>query len=329
MGAAGLSSRAIIGEYFRRLEAGSLEWVDALTNLFQSENIGQETVRFLGNSPLFRKWEGERQAAGIKENEIVILVDDYEWTLELKRTEVTLDKWGQVQVRIGEGAARANQHWASMLTDLIVTGETANAYDGFFFFHTAHLELDSGTQSNELTFVVSNADARKATVAEVNTAVGKAIDQLFLLKDDRGELMNEGMRAVRIVHPAGLRTVMREAVRGPLILSGGQTISNIIATDADLAVQLSTNGRLDSKGAGATAWYGTTEIRFAVFRTDADVKPFIRFQDTPLNGPPVRMAALAAGSEHELKTGKHMYAADARRGMGFGYWQYGVLQRGQ
>jgi len=56
--------------------------------------------------------------------------------------------------------------------------------------------------------------------------------------------------------------------------------------------------------------------RFAIFRTDGNVKPFIRQEETP-----IKVSAVAEGSELEFKEDKHYYGIDAWRNVGFGYWQ--------
>ena len=59
-----LSSRAIIGMYFARLEQNpGMAWIDGVSNLFGSDQ-SSETYNFLGQSPAMREWLGSRQAKG-------------------------------------------------------------------------------------------------------------------------------------------------------------------------------------------------------------------------------------------------------------------------
>ncbi|MCK9994619.1 MAG: hypothetical protein Dbin4_03139, partial [Alphaproteobacteria bacterium] len=63
-----LSSRAIIGRYFARLETNpGLAWVDAVSNLFTSDQRVEE-YGFLGQSPKMREWVGGRQLKGLTVN---------------------------------------------------------------------------------------------------------------------------------------------------------------------------------------------------------------------------------------------------------------------
>ena len=55
MSAQGLSSRAIIGEYFARLEQLlGMGWITAISNYFTSDQES-ETYKWLGQSPVMRE----------------------------------------------------------------------------------------------------------------------------------------------------------------------------------------------------------------------------------------------------------------------------------
>src|SRR5688572_17707310 len=118
MSAKGLSSRAIIGEFYDRLAAKTgMEWIDDLSMLFTSDQES-ETYKWLGMAPAMREWIGGRQAKGFRENGLTIINKDFEATLEVLVKELSRDKTGQILVRIREMADRANTHWASLLSTL-------------------------------------------------------------------------------------------------------------------------------------------------------------------------------------------------------------------
>lgn len=322
MGATGLSDRGIIGRFFATLETTTqASWITPTSMLFQSTQF-QEIIRWLGATPAFRKWEGERVARGIPENTVTISNDDYEATLEFKRREVTQDKTGQVLTRVDEFAMRAAHHWATLMTDTLVLGETTDGYDGEFFFDTDHPDPAGGSvvQDNDLTAAAT--DHMAPTDAEVQTALRLVIATILGFLDDRVEPMNEGASKFMIVCPVGLVMALAAGLNNPVILSGGAAVTNLVATFGDWAINLVANPRLDRKA----GWYESgVSSKFAIFRVDGNVKPFIRVQDTPPSSPGVRIRALGAGSEHEAKTNKHMYGADVTRGVGFGYWQMACL----
>ena len=62
--------------------------------------------------------------------------------------------------------------------------------------------------------------------------------------------------------------------------------------------------------------------KFVIFRTDGRLKAFIRQQETD-----VAMKAKAEGSEYEFDNDAHQYGVDTWRNVGFGRWQYAVLNQ--
>lgn len=143
----GLSSRAIIGRFFQRLEVVQAQsWVNQIGMYFSSDQES-ETYKWLGQSPAMREWIGGRHAKGFRENGITIANKKFEATLTVPVDWLRRDKTGQLQVRIDELVGRTVTHWGSLLSSLILAGESAACYDGQFYFDTDHSEGDSGAQS--------------------------------------------------------------------------------------------------------------------------------------------------------------------------------------
>ncbi|GAF98065.1 unnamed protein product, partial [marine sediment metagenome] len=156
MSAQGLGTRGIIGEYFRRMEQDTgLPWVNGISNHFGSDQL-TETYEFLGQTPVFREWIGGRNAKGLLDFNFTITNKHYESTLELTERQRARDKSSQVEIRIADQVRRAQSHWASLLTTLIVAGEAALCYDGQFFFDDDHAEGASGSQSNDISIDISD-----------------------------------------------------------------------------------------------------------------------------------------------------------------------------
>lgn len=311
MGASTLSSRAIIGRYYQRLEQNpGLDWINAATNYFTSDQES-ETYRWLGQVPAMREWIGGRQAKGFRENGITIENKHFEATLELLVRELKRDKTGQVMVRVDELADRTNAHWAKLLSDLIANGESRVCYDGQYFFDTDHAEGDSGSQSNSLSIDISglptevHGSTSLPSVEEMQLAILQCVQSMFGFKDDQGEPLNENAREFIVMVPVPLWHVAKAATAAPVITSG-QT--NIIQVMDAISLTVAPNPRLP--------W--TT--KFAVLRTDGAIKPFIRQEEEP-----VALKAVAEGSELEFNEDKHRYGVDTWRNVGYGFWQYGCL----
>jgi phage major head subunit gpT-like protein len=311
MGAGVLSSRAIIGEFFARLEQNpGSQWVDKISMLFKSDQASEE-YKWLGMAPVMREWVGGRHAKGFRENGVEIKNLSFEATLEVLVDEMRRDKSGQILVRIRELADRTNAHWAKLLSALIINGEANACYDEQFFFDTDHSEGDSGSQSNDLSIDISALPCNQhgSTTApspeEMELSVLQCVQAILGFKDDQGEPMNEGAKEFIAMFPPTFMQAGLAAITNPVLTSGK---TNSIIT-ADFSIIPVVNPRLSS-------W--TT--KFTVFRTDGNVKPLIRQEEKP-----VEMKAVAEGSELEFNENKHRYGVNANRNVGFGYWQHACL----
>jgi len=300
-----LSSRAIIGMFYRRLEQAGITWVDALSMLFNSDQDGED-YKWIGQSPAMRQWVGGRNAKGFIDNGIRIENLHFEATIEILLKDLRRDKTPQIRARIGDLAGRTNSHWASLLSTLILNGGSTVCYDGQFFFDTDHEEGESGVQSNKISVDISTLPAQVHGVItapspeEFQQAILKGVSQIMSLKDDVGEPMNETAEEFTVMVPTSLAHVGMNALTMPRSTGVGEQ------KPLNLNISLAQNPRLNS-------WTD----QFALFRTDGDVSPFIRQQETP-----VELKAKAEGSEFEFDNDAHQYGVDTWRNVGLGYWQH-------
>ena len=130
-------------------------------------------------------FSGDESGSGRKKLPSVQVGDPFmeklliEATLEVLVDDIRRDKTGQVMTRVRELAERANSHWASLLSALIIAGESTACYDGQYFFDTDHAEGDSGTQDNDIGVDIS---ALPAAVHGVVTAPSVEEMQQSILK---------------------------------------------------------------------------------------------------------------------------------------------------
>lgn len=309
-----LSSRDLIGMYFLRLEQNpGLAWVNAISNLFSSDRH-QEKYGWLGQVPQLREWLGERKAKGLLDQSFTIDNKHYEGTIEFALKDLRRDKTGQIQVRINEFVDRQLSHWASLLSTLIVDGETKTAYDGQFFFDTDHSEGSSGSQSNDITVDISAVPAQthgtttNPSIEEMQHTILKATSQIMSLVDDQGEPMNENASQFLVMVPTALWMTTVKAVALPAPSPGTEGV--LVNDVSNLRFGVAMNPRLDSD------W--TDKI--AVFRTDAEIKPLIRQSETEPD-----LKAKAEGSEFEFDNAAWQFGIDTWRNVGYGFWQRACL----
>lgn len=312
MGASTLGSRAIIGEFYKTLEQDTgAGWVKPLSMLFTSDQ-DSETYKWLGQSPAMREWVGGRHAKGFNENGLTITNLHYEATIEILVKEMRRDKTGQVMARIRDLAARTNSHWASLLSTLIINGTSTACYDGQFFFDTDHSEGDSGSQSNDITTDISalpaavhGAAVTAPSVEEAQQSIMKSVSQILSFVDNQGEPMNEGASNFLVMVPTQLYITFAKAISLPT----GTGVSEV-NVPSGFNIDVVMNQRLT----------GTDD--FYTFRTDGNVSPFIRQQETG-----VQLKSKAEGSEFEFDNDAHQHGVDTWRNVGYGYWQHACYNK--
>jgi phage major head subunit gpT-like protein len=304
-GASSLSSRAIIGEFYKTLEQDmGASWVSGIARQFDSDQES-ETYKWLGMAPAMREWIGGRQAKGFRANGVTIPNIKFEATLEVLLEEMERDKTGQVMTRVRELAERANSHWASLLSALIIAGESTACYDGQYFFDTDHAEGDSGTQSNDITNDITTTTA--PTADEMQSSILLATQAILGFKDDVGEPMNEGAREFLVMAPVPYLKACAGAL-GATVVNQSSNLVQAVGSVGGFSYRLAINPRL------------TWTTKLAVFRTDGAVSALIRQEEQA-----IKMTALTEGSDEEFKNERHLYGVKARRNVGYGYWQKACL----
>lgn len=298
-----LSSRAIIGMFYERLEQMPPTWIDEIAMRMPS-NQPSETYAFLGMSPQMQEWVGNRMARELREFSFEIKNKDHEATLKVHDKDRRRDKTGQLEIRIAELTTRAQMYPAKLLTDLIVAGESTVGYDGQFFFDTDHSIGDSGTIDNDLTF--NAVSGSTPTVAEMRDAIFASVTAMHGYKDDRGEPINELASSFDIMVPVALWPQAVQAVNMPIITDGtAGSVNNILANLDGYSFRVRKNPRL------------TAATKFYTFRTDAPIKPFIVQEEMPLTPE-----ALAEGSDFYFNERQFLFSISWSGNVGYGEFRY-------
>lgn len=301
-------SRAIIGEFFNRLQQYmGASWITAIARLFDSDQES-ETYKWLGQSPAMREWLGGRHAKGLRESGVTIVNKKYEGTMVIPCDWIRRDKTGQIMIRIAELAQRTGSHWATLLSTLIAngTGDTSGlCYDGQYFFDDDHSEGDSGTQKNLLTSsevaALGVTTPTAPTVAEAIKAILGVIAYMLGYKDDQGEPMNADAKNFLVMTSVTLWPYMVHAILGEP------------SDESNVLKELKKQGFIVSVAANPRLTYTT---QFVTFRTDAPASALIRQEEEA-----VSVSAVAEGSEEEFNNDRHLYGVKAIRNVGYGFWQ--------
>lgn len=308
-----LGSRAIIGSFYMRLEQAVADsWAQSVALRVDSDQESEEYA-WLGMAPKMREWIGGRQAKGLRDNGLTIKNKTFEATLGIPVDWIRRDKSGQVMARVNDLADRTAAHPMSLLSQLMIDGEATACYDGQYFFDTDHSEGDSGSQSNDISVdisalsVTNHGSVTVPSVGEFAGALQLGVQQIIGLKDDTGEPMNENAREFVVMVPSTMMNVALAATSLPFIDRGD---ANIVAAQSAYRLRVVPNVRLNA------SWTD----RFAIFRADGSVKPFIHQVEED-----VSVSALAEGSEHEFKNNEHQYGVKKIENVGYGFWQMACL----
>jgi phage major head subunit gpT-like protein len=145
------------------------------------------------------------------------------------------------------------------------------------------------------------------TAAEMETAILSAIQSMYGILDDKGRKTNASAKAFSVMVPLPFMKALATALKADVLLEGGQArSSNMSAVGSlmGLTIEGIVNPRL------------TWTDKFSVFRKDGAIKPFV-FQ---VERDP-HVAALAEGSEEEVKYKRHLYTVDASYNTGLNQWR--------
>jgi phage major head subunit gpT-like protein len=304
-----LSSRAVLGMYYARLENPmAAGWIGGVANLFGSDQA-VETYPFLSQVPRFREWLGGRQAKGLSANSISIANKHYEATLEIALRDLRRDKTEQLRARVSEFADEGDAHWGTLLSALILAGTSTVCYDGQYYFDTDHSEDDSGTQDNDISVDISAVPGAGSdntpsfpNAAQMQAAIVKGIAQILAFKDGRGRPMNSNAKRFLVTVPVGLYMPAVASLSAINLAALQQNINPVQAAGLSIDVQMMPE----------LTWTDS----FAVWRTDSPIKGLIRQNETD---PVVKMKD--ESSEFAFDNDAIQIGVDAWRGAGYGLWQ--------
>lgn len=207
-------------------------------------------LNWLGAAPQMREWVDEKRAQGLNDFNLSVEIKRYEASVEIDLDTFKDARSNIYDPRIQEMAQNAGRLEYNLISDLILNGEAATAYDGQFFFDTDHSEGASGTQSNELTGTGTSA-------AQITTDYYSAYSALLGFKDDQGVQLQANAFRPLVWIPNNATMVQRfEELRDAQLIS--QT-SNVLGGRFDLVV--------DPRQTDANDWF--------MFRTDGVMKPFL------------------------------------------------------
>lgn len=307
-----ITEKGIMRRYRQMLEENPVaDFVDAFCER-NTSNQEIEDYPYLGEAPPMEEWDGPRDYKRHREAAIQVRNILYSTGIEIDSDYIRRDKVNAVMKLVDRLAMRNLQHWTKLAISLLSAAETTTIpEDGQNYFDTDHTWGDSGTQSNDYTFLIANDDTSQPTPEEFGLAIQENIDGLLGLNDDQGEPANEAARSFAVLVPHTLAAPARQVFNTTLIpnTSGtGIRQSPLVAMDG-FNIRLYTSTRL--------AWTN----KFAVAVDGTLDKALILQQEEDSEQEDI----LGAGSEWEQQNHSWRFAVRATRGAGYGSWQRAAL----
>jgi len=307
MGLEELSSRAIQGMYFRKMEAvEGTSWARRLS-FYQKTTQLSETYKFLGSTPKMREWGSSRHLKRLAISSFEITNQKLESTLVFDEDDVDFDSTEQIRTRINEHAQEPERNWKDLAANLLLNGGINVCHDGDYFFGTAHpIGTTGNTQSNLVSININAigvpADEQGTPAnpsAKVMSRVQQKVQALFFdFLDDQEKPIFENSSDFMSICPPSLYNPARTGAKAQA-LAGGETNT---AADGEFQLDVVADARLRSL---------TTSFFMAVVGTMAP--PFIFMERRQK-----RVRILDARSEHNFFTGEILCGVDAQRNAGYG-----------
>lgn len=313
-----LSERRVIGAFRLGLETlDSTAWTSDLSSYIATKQISGEEYGWLGQVPTFKENMGDLTVEKMTENLYQIRNKKFHAAMEIQEDVFTDDGWGQVTQAVGELAGQSVDHFAELLSELLVNGEQAECYDGLPFFSTLHKESRSPVQSNITQVSIAaigneigptfTGSLTSITPDAMEKAIFRGVKAMRRIVDGTGERkVNMNVRGITVMVGPELEEAAYGAVMNDRLAQG----KNSTLKNASFNVKVEVNPYIDAGN------------EFYIFRTDRNVKPLIRQEKkTP------KLDVLGPESDHCIKTGMVLMKASTTRNVGFGMWQLAQKMR--
>ncbi|MDR0700959.1 MAG: Mu-like prophage major head subunit gpT family protein [Azoarcus sp.] len=103
-----------------------------------SSGSKSNTYEWLSQFPAFREWVGSRQHKTLKETAYVVVNRKFETTVDVLRTDIEDDNFGQYGALAESAGQAASDLKNDLIFQLIGDGFSGTCYDGQYFFDTDH-----------------------------------------------------------------------------------------------------------------------------------------------------------------------------------------------
>ena len=277
----------------KAFDAAPEQW--KLTAMLVPSGSSQNNYDWLDRFPKMRKWIGEKVLRSLKANQYVVVNDDFEATVSVKRNDLEDDNLGIYAPMAEDAGFSAKTLPDEIVSDLKNNAFTTLCYDGQYFYDTDHPVTDVNgnvhSVSNKGTAVLDSTSRATATAS-----YGAARTAIMTMTDNEGRPL--GMVPNVLEVPPALEGVARIICEAPKLDDNGPNPYKGTAT-------VVVNPRLTS----ATAWF--------LHCTTRPVKPFVYQQ----RKAPVFVQQINPEADDVFMRAEYKFGAEARAAGGYTFWQ--------
>lgn len=284
----------------KAFDAAPSQWEE--TAMLVPSGSSQNNYDWLDRFPKMRKWIGAKVIKALRANQYVIVNDDWEATVGVRRNDIRDDNLGIYAPMAQDAAFSAKQLPDEIVSDLKNNAFATTCYDGQYFYDTDHPVTNAAgvvtSVSNKLTVALDSSTRATATAS-----YGAARTAIMKMTDNEGRPL--GMVPNILEVPPALEAVARVICENAKLDDNGP---NPFKGTAKVLV----NPRLTSD----TAWF--------LHCTTRPVKPFI-YQ---LREKPNFVQQINMDSPDVFNLGEYKFGAEARAAGGYSFWQMSVGSTG-
>lgn len=256
----------------------------------------QNDYAWLENFPKMRRWVGDKVMKALKAGKYVLVNEDFEATVSVKRNHIEDDNLGIYAPQAQNAGFSAKQWPDEMVMEKVNGAFTTKCFDDQYFCDTDHpvVNPDTGkpaSVSNKGTVALSCA-----TLAAAQASFGAARTAMKKFKDDEGRPLNITPNVLLV--PPALEDVANVLANNERLEDGKQNPYKGTFTVV-----------CDARLTSDTAWF--------LLDTTKPVKPFI-FQERK-SASFVQQTDMNA--DDVFKRGEFNFGVEARGAAGYGFWQ--------
>ncbi len=265
----------------------------------------QTDYAWIENFPKMRKWIGDKVVKALKAGKYVLVNEDFEATVAVKRSHIEDDNLGIYAPQAQNAGFSAKQWPDELIFDKVNGAFTMECFDEQYFCDTDHPVIDPSTGVAASVSNKGTAALSCATDALAKASYGAARTAMKKFKDDEGRPLNINPNVLLV--PPALEDTARALLNNDRLEDGKP---NPYKGTAELVV--------DARLTSDTAWF--------LLDTTKPVRPFI-YQPRK---EPVFVQQTTQENDDVFMRGEFKFGCEARGAAGYGFWQlcYGSTGQG-